>query len=139
MNKELYYCKYWEHIYYFDYEMCISDIIYSDNKKMAQIHIIVMKEGRVVRGISGSTLGEFEEVVRELIRKRFNVKNNLLDGEVVKVWYYNIDDSQIDFNDIPLRIAITFANLEQTISIEEYDILRQNIYDSLKIFLNKNN
>lgn len=137
MNKELYYCKYWEHIYYLDYEMCVSDLIYSDNKKMAQIHIIVMKENQVVRGASGLPLNEFENVIRESIRKRFNKQKASVDREVVKIWYYNIDNTPIDPNDVPLRFAITFVNPNEYISAEEYNIFKQNIYSYLQIFLDR--
>ena len=128
MDKDLYYCKYWEHIYYSDYEICVSDIIYSDNRDMAQIHIIVMKKGKIVRGITGSCLNEFENVIREFIRKHFNKENDSVENGVVKIWYYNIDDSPIDAKDVPLRIAITFSNLVDNISVGEYNVFRQNIY-----------
>lgn len=137
MNKELYYCKYWKHMYYFDYDICVSDIIYSNDKNIAQIHMVVMKKGKVVRGITSSSLNEFENIIRGFIRKQFSKKNNLLENGVVKIWYYNIDDSPVDSKDVPLRIAITFSNSGESIPVEEYVIFRQNICDYLLSFLDK--
>lgn len=137
MKKELYYCKYWEHIYCFDYDICVSDIIYSEDRNMAQIHMIVMKRGKVVRGITGSSLSEFENIIREFIRKHLNKENDSLETGVVKIWYYNIDDSPIDSKDVPLRIAITFSGSVINISAEEYNTFRQNICEYLLSFLNR--
>lgn len=135
MNKEFYYCKYWEHIYFGEYEMCVSDIILSNDKKMAQIHIIIMKNGKVVRGISSLSLEKFENTIRELIRNGIDAKNNLLDKGTIKIWYYNMDDSQINSKDVPLRIAVTFTSCAEDIPVEIYNGFRRDIYDYLQGFL----
>jgi len=137
MNKELYYCKQWKHIFCSGYEMCVSEIIYSNNKKMAQIHIIVMKEGMVVRGVSKSSLKGFEKGIRELIINRFNTDNGMPEEMPIKIWYYNIDDSGVDPNDIPLRIAVTFNN--PSVNIEDYSKIREEIYAHLKDLVDKCN
>ena len=137
MNKELYYCKHWKHIFYSEYEVCVSEIIYSNNKKMAQIHIIVMKEGVVVRGISKSFLSGFEKDIRESIINRFNTDNGMLKEMPIKIWYYNLDDGRVDPNDIPLRIAVTFSN--PSANIEDYSKIREEIYVHLKSLVDKCN
>lgn len=131
MKKEFYYCNYWEHIYYANYEMCVSDIICSNDNKMAQIHMIIMKNEKVVRGMSTSDLQEFECDIREIIRNVY-CENNEFDSGTVKIWYYNFDDSQINSQDIPLRIAVTFNTHKKELSSEEDNDLRNDLYDSLK-------
>ena len=86
MKKELYYCNYWEHMYYTDYELCVSDIIYSKDKKLAQIHMIVMKEGKVVRGMSATALKALECNIRELIRNIYGA-NKMFENETVKICF----------------------------------------------------
>lgn len=133
MKKELYYCSYWEHIYYADYEMCVSDVIFSNDKKMAQIHLIVMKNKNVVRGISAADLEELECNIRMLIRNVYPEENEFESG-TVKIWYYNFDDSPINSHDIPLRIAVTFNMQKGEMAFEKNDNLRNNLYDLLKGF-----
>jgi len=135
MKNKLYYCRYWEHELYSDYELCVSDVVYSDDKKMAQIHVIIMKNGEVVRGIASSMLREFESFLREYIRQEFGKRSGLRESEEVKIWYYNVDNRPINPNDIPLRIAITFVNSTENISTTEYNDIRRSIYDYLQKFL----
>lgn len=90
MKKDLYYCKFWKHIKYKKYEICVSDIIFLENRTMAQLHMIIMRKGRVVREISSIKFNQFEENIRDYIRNEF-YNNGML-----KVWYFNIDDSPVN-------------------------------------------
>ena len=108
MDKELYYCSNWEHQFYKEYDVCISDFV--EHMGMIQIHGIAIKSGNVVRGFSTDDLGEFEENVRTYVRLFIDKcgADDYYDARTVKIWYYNPDNRELDTCDIPLRFAITF-------------------------------
>ena len=136
MNRELYYCKYWKHIFWKEYEICVSDIIYSERAKMAQIHIIIMKEGQVVRTISDLKLEDCENHIRTIIRDAFSNDAWFAEKDVIKIWYYNINDTPVEKSNIPLRMAITFtSHVKSDILIEKFNIIREKVYDCLYCYL----
>lgn len=128
MEKKLYYCRYWEHVRFGEYEMCVSDIIFFKESKMAQIHILVTKNGRVVRTGVREPIYEFEDFVRQLVRNTIIKNDKATKDEAIKLWYYNIDESPIDIHDIPLRMVVTFVAGLKEYDIKEFENQKRTIY-----------
>ena len=131
MDRELYCCSVWKHQLYKEYNVCVSDFV--ENKPFFQIHCVAFKNDKVVRGFRTSDLARFEDNIRRCVRRFINASGELPDEDealTVKIWYYNPDDSRIDTNDIPLRIAITFYR-PRIIETENKVLLKQQIYNEL--------
>lgn len=96
---------------------------------MAQLHMIIMRKGRVVRGISSIKLNQFEENIRDFIRNEF------YNNGMIKVWYFNIDDSPINPKNIPLRIAVTFDIGDKDNNEIDNTSFKEKIYQYVKALL----
>jgi hypothetical protein len=101
MDKKLYYCDYWQKKSISDYTYCLSDLIFQNEKdtSLAQIHGIILFKDSVLK-YTKETLSAFEEEIRGVIR-------NVYKESIIKIWYYNEDDSNFDLEHIPSRFAIT--------------------------------
>ena len=110
MENNLYYCKYWKPINYNSYEIVISDIIYSQEKKYFQIHGIVSKEGNVLR-VPKKVIDTLETKIKLFVLPKIEWSITSINKNILKFWYYNKDDSAIDINQIPLRFTITALDI----------------------------
>lgn len=79
----------------------MSDLIFQNEKdtSLAQIHGIILFKDSVLK-YTKETLSVFEEEIRGVIR-------NVYKESIIKIWYYNEDDSNFDLEHIPSRFAIT--------------------------------
>ena len=101
MDRKLYYCEYWHKKNISDYSYCLSDIIFQDEKdtSLAQIHGIILFKDSILK-FTKEQLFVFEKTIRDVIR-------NVYKEAIIKIWYYNEDDSKFDVEHIPSRFAIT--------------------------------
>lgn len=101
MDKKLYYCDYWQKKNISDYSYCLSDLIFQNEKDtyLAQIHGIILFKNSILK-FTKEQLSVFEETIRNVIR-------NVYKTAIIKIWYYNEDDSKFDVKHIPSRFAIT--------------------------------
>ena len=133
MNKDLYYCSAWKHQFYNNYDICVSDLIQYGG--LLQIHCIATLNNEVVCGFSRKDLSSFEKNIRAHVRKFIEkmeteyIKQANKDY-TVKIWYYNLNDEDLNTKDIPLRIAITFYQ-PRKIDNKEQEILKEHIFMEL--------
>lgn len=101
MDKKLYYCDYWQKKVFQDYTYCLSDLIFQNEKdtSLAQIHGIILFKDSILK-FTKEQLFVFEKTIRDVIR-------NVYKEAIIKIWYYNEDDSKFDVEHIPSRFAIT--------------------------------
>lgn len=101
MEKKLYYCDYWQKKNMSDYSYCLSNLIFQNEKDtaLAQIHGIILFKDTIIK-FTKEQLSVFEESIRSVIR-------NVYKESIIKIWYYNEDDSKFDVEHIPSRFAIT--------------------------------
>ena len=101
MEKKLYYCDYWQKKNMSDYSYCLSNLIFQNEKdtSLAQIHGIILFKDAIIK-FTKEQLSVFEESIRSVIR-------NVYKESIIKIWYYNEDDSKFDVEHIPSRFAIT--------------------------------
>lgn len=135
MNERLYYCEDWKHQFYKDYEICVSDFVESRGSALLQIHCVVIRNNKVVRGFHSKDLLQFEKNIRAYIRAFIDrmgmcYPERWEEGLTVKMWYYNPDDSDLNTSDIPLRIAITFYRPKK-IEDKEQILLKEQIFTEL--------
>lgn len=135
MNNSLYYCQDWKHQFYKEYDICVSDFVEDrSGGGLLQIHCVVIHNNKVVRGFHTKDLLQFEKNIRAYIRAfidRMGMRSP--EGEetfTVKMWYYNPDGSDLNTNDIPLRIAITFYRPKK-IEDKEQILLKKQIFTEL--------
>lgn len=130
MDKGLYYCSNWEHQFYKEYDVCVSDFV--EHKDMIQIHGIAIKNGEVVRGFSTDDLRGFEEKVRVSVRMFIDKGGaaDFYDARTVKIWYYDPDNRDFNTDDIPLRFAITFFR-PLNIDKEAKSMLKEQLLQTL--------
>lgn len=135
MDKKLYYCQYWKHQFYKKYRICVSDFVEDKiGGELLQIHCVVIRNYKVVRGFQTKDLFQFEKNIRDYIRAfidrmgmRYPEREEAL---TVKIWYYNPDGSDLKTRDIPLRIAITFYRPKK-IEDKEQTLLKEQIFTEL--------
>ena len=84
-----------------DYSYCLSNLIFQNEKDtaLAQIHGIILFKDTIIK-FTKEQLSVFEESIRSVIR-------NVYKESIIKIWYYNEDDSKFDVEHIPSRFAIT--------------------------------
>lgn len=101
MDKKLYYCDYWQKKNMLDYSYCLSNLIFQNEKdtSLAQIHGIILFKDAIIK-FTKEQLSVFEESIRSVIRDVYK-------ESIIKIWYYNEDDSKFDVEHIPSRFAIT--------------------------------
>ena len=101
MDKKLYYCDYWQKKVFQDYTYCLSDLIFQNEKdtSLAQIHGIILFKDSILK-FTKEQLFVCEKTIRDVIR-------NVYKEAIIKIWYYNEDDSKFDVEHIPSRFAIT--------------------------------
>ncbi|MBC6712414.1 hypothetical protein [Treponema sp. Marseille-Q3903] len=101
MDKKLYYCDYWQKKNISDYSYCLSDLIFQNEKDttLAQIHGIILFKDSILK-FKKEQISVFEEEIRDIVR-------NVYKESIIKIWYYNEDDSKFDVEHIPSRFAIT--------------------------------
>lgn len=101
MEKKLYYCDYWQKKNMSDYSYCLSNLIFQNEKdtSLAQIHGIILFKDAIIK-FTKEQLSVFEESIRSVIRDVYK-------ESIIKIWYYNEDDSKFDVEHIPSRFAIT--------------------------------
>lgn len=135
MNRKLYYCEMWEHKKIENYEICVSNIIYSNDKSMAQIHMLIMQECMVIHS-KRDVVYYYENEIQKIIRNNLTWKENATEQGVIKIWYFNEDNSPVESFDIPMRITITMMNisvinpqLEQKMKRELEELLEKFVYD----------
>ncbi len=137
MEKNLYYCRNWEHRQYKGYELCVSELI--EHHMLVQIHCLIMQNGKVLRGYKAGNLHDFELDVRKLVRA-FILENGMRyperkeEGLVVKIWWYTPDKPRIDTQDICFRTAITFYKPEKIDSKNSESLIEQ-LYHRLYQFI----
>ena len=137
MREDLYYCRDWEHRQYQGYELCVSELI--EHHGLVQVHCLIMRDGKVLRGYRASDLHDFGSDVRKLVRA-FILENGMRyperkdEGLTVKVWWYTPDESGIDTQDICFRTAITFYRPEK-IDSKSAERLIEQLYDELYKFI----
>ena len=118
MDKKLYYCDYWQKKSILGYSYCISDFIFQSekNKSLAQIHGIILYKNSILTFSKGQ-LSVFEESIRFVIR-------NVYKDSIIKIWYYNENDTDFDIKHIPSRFAITIQ-VPEGIEIETISLLTE--------------
>lgn len=118
MDKKLYYCDYWQKKSILEYSYCISDLIFQSEKKksLAQIHGILLYKDSILT-FSKEQLSVFEESIRSVIR-------NVYKDSVIKIWYYNENDTDFDIKHIPSRFAVTIQ-VSEGIDIENISLLTE--------------
>lgn len=132
MSKDLYYCQQWKHRFYKDYDICVSDFVENEvGGALLQIHCVVIHNNEVVRV---KDLFQFEHNIRVHIRAFIDRMGMVYPGRDeardVRLWYYNLDGSNLNTNDIPLRIAITFYRPKK-IEDKEQALLKEQIFTEL--------
>lgn len=128
MDSKLYYCQYWHPICNERYEITISDIIYSQEKKYFQIHCIIIQNDHVLRS-KELEVSLFETKIKDYFFTKLNWEKGTINKDIIKIWYFNEDDSPVKSNNIPMRFCIT------ALGIEKYKELENFKTDLLKIII----
>ena len=129
MDKKLYYCDYWQKKNISDYSYCLSDLIFQNEKDttLAQINGIILFKDSIFK-FKNEQISVFEEEIRDVVR-------NVYKEPIIKIWYYNEDDSKFDVEHIPSRFAITIQVSE---GINKANILFLNDLEKCIISFIKN-
>ena len=122
MEKKLYFCEYWEPVIFENKRITVSDVVYSNEKKYFQIHAIVLCKKEVFR-INQSIAIKIETQIKHLLQNKIIWSTDSINKSVIKIWYYNIDDSPVTSENIPLRLAITALDVESF----HYDSVKDEI------------
>lgn len=125
MDSKLYYCQYWQPIFDERYEITISDIIYSQEKKYFQIHGIILLNNHVVRS-KKLEVSLFEKKIKHYFLSKLNWEKDSINKDIIKIWYFNEDNTPIIANNIPMRFSITALGIENYKNLENFktDLLK---------------
>lgn len=104
---------------------------YIEYGSLLQLHCSVTENGEIVRGYCSKDLTSFQVKVRGQIRKIFDQLEDVKTDRTIKMWYKNEDAGELDTNDIPLKIIITFYKPEH-FNDETGEILKQSLYPFLR-------
>jgi hypothetical protein len=159
MERRLYYCEPWPHKRVLannqDIDICVSPKINGNQAGTTiQYHGIVQQDYKVcyigtlskhltIQEIH-NFLEEFEYSVRIYLLSKIRWMDNVYDSEVVKIWYYDEEESEKITEDKklwpPLRFAITVANIkpidENTDKIIQSE-LEQRVIEWVKSIISK--
>lgn len=109
--------------------ICISE--YLEYGSLLQLHCSITENGEIVRGYCSKDLTSFEVKVRSEIRKIFDQLEDAKTDRTIKMWYKNEDSRELDTEDIPLKIIITFYKPEH-FNDEIGEILKRSVCPLLR-------
>lgn len=138
LSDDLYDCVYWKGeercLSGKSFGLTISDIIPGNEQNtIQQIHAAATLNGKVTRLKAIYSSGDkininiLEQSIRSRIKKCLGVKNDYSD-ENIRIWYYERGDAKLDIDNLPLRLAITIANIPQYASRLTETTLKNELY-----------
>ena len=137
MKADFFYCEYWDfksitHMNR-DFNYCVSPIIYGNEENtLLQVHCLIKKNNKVLICSKENML---ENWLKNSISSMNIWNKNNLDRNVVKIWYYDIDEYNIDLEkELLMRFSITLNGIVPLQKNEEDELLKK-IEDQIKKFI----
>lgn len=148
MNDELLYCKPWKHmikkLHNKQVEICVSDAVNGNQQgTVIQYHAVIIIKNEIARlcdfsnnitqAMAEKYVNDFENNIRNIVRKNLQWRKNKPDNNTVKIWYYSKNENNpTEINDkryYPyFRLAITVNNVSN-INQEDSKMITNQLKD----------